>query len=365
MRRTHDRSTVGLALLLLTGLAVGVASPHVIIGRVPQGFTGAGGPITAWAGTGLDLAAVALIAAAVLGLDGLSGRLSRTGFGWRQLFVGPVVVAAVLAVVASIAAAGYLAADGPLTTKVPSMPAVAADQAEGPLGSRLLEMTTDAGTIGYRLAGREPGTVVRDLTGEGPPPSPLLAAAVKIAISDSDAASANATWDALADQGVGFVAFRGAATEPLVRRLDATAGMTRLSANGGLILWRVLPRDNAVSPSRLRLENDHGAALRSIPVTGGHGQTDAWVGAATLDRRLVVAEPAGWADRARVTFAGRELAAVSRGGQPAYLLPPSAGHLTITLAPTHVWWRWGQLGLLLIVLFLAAPFGSARSRRTS
>ena len=42
-----------------------------------------------------------------------------------------------------------------------------------------------------------------------------------------------------------------------------------------------------------------------------------------------------------------------------------AGHLTITLAPTWQWWRWGQLGLLLVVLFLAAPFGSVRSRRSS
>jgi hypothetical protein len=78
-----------------------------------------------------------------------------------------------------------------------------------------------------------------------------------------------------------------------------------------------------------------------------------------------VAEPAAWASRARVTFAGHELAGVAGGAQPSYVLPSSAGHLTITLAPTFHWWRWGQLGLLLVVLFLAAPFGSARSRRTS
>jgi len=333
------------------------------------------------------------------------------------LLSAPIVVAGVVAMVrrgtasramtmlALLAVTG-LAAKAPrggLTSTVPSMPAVAADQAGGPLGSRLLEMTTDAGTIGYRLVGSEPGAVVRDLTGAVPPPSPLLAAAVKIAVSDSDAASANAARDALADQGVGFVAFRGAPTEPLVRRLDATAGMTRLSANGGLILWRVLPRNSAVSSSRLRLEDAQGRPLRSIPVTGAHGQTSVWVGGATLfatspnavtptaatpgagtpgaatpgavtpkeatagglERRLVVAEPAGWAEQARVTFAGHVLAVVSSAGQPSYLLPSQAGRLTITLAPTYQAWRWGQLGLLLAVLFLAAPFGSARARRTS
>jgi len=72
-----------------------------------------------------------------------------------------------------------------------------------------------------------------------------------------------------------------------------------------------------------------------------------------------------WAEHARVTFAGQELAVVGGGAQPAYELPSSAGQLTITLAPAHQWWRWWQLGLLLVVLFLAAPFGSSRSRRTS
>jgi len=364
-RGAASRAMTMLALLALTGLAMGLAAPHVVIGRVPEGLSGVGGPITVWAGTGLDLAALALIAAVVLSVEGLSGRLARSGFGWRQILVAPVVVVAVVGVVASAAAVGWLGVGGPLTNTVSDLPAVAADQADGPLGSRLLEMTTDAGTIGYRLVGNEPGGVVRDLTGERPQPSALLAAAVKVAVSDRDSASANAARDALADQGVGFVGFRGSATEPLVRRLDATAGMTRLSANGGLILWRVLPRANAVSSARLRLQDGQGGLLRSIPVTGDHGQTDVWIGAAALGRRLVVAEPAGWARRARVTFAGQELSAVAQAGQPAYVIPPDAGQLRITLAPTFPWWRWGQLGLLLAVLFLAAPFGSARSRRTS
>ncbi len=364
-RGTASRAMTVLALLLLSGLALGLASPHLIIGRVPEGLAGAGGPVTGWAGTGLDLAAWALIAAAVLGLDGLSGRLSRSGFGWRQLLVAPVVAAAVLAVMASVVMTGWLAVGETLTKAVPSMPAVAADQAEGPLGNRLLELTSDAGTIGYRLVGSEPGTIVRDVAAEAAPSNALLAAAAKIAVSDRDVSFANATRDALADQGVGFVAFRGAATAPLVRRLDATAGMTRLSDSQGLVLWRVLPRGDAVSSARLRIEDPKGRPLQSIPVTGEHGQTDVALDATTTGRRLVVAEPAGWAEVARVTFAGRKLTAVGGGGQPAYDVPASAGQLTITLAPTQQRWRWGQLGLLLAVLFLAAPFGSARSRRKS
>ena len=377
-RGTASRAMTVLACVTVTGLALGVASPHVVIGLIPNGLAGAGGPISMWAGTGLDLAALALIAAAVLGVDGLSGRLSASGFGWRQILAGPVVASAVLSVLASVALAGWVGVGKVVTTKVPNMPAVAADQAESPLSNRLLELTNDGGTIDYRLIGREPGTVVRDLPVPSTSPDPVLAAAVRTAVDVRDANAVNAPRDGLADLGVGFVAFRGAVTDPLVRRLDSTAGMTRLSDSRGLILWRVQPRDHAVTSSRLRLEDARGVPLQSIPVTGDHGRTDVSVGAAstatagtaragtaTAGRRLVVAEPAGWEDHARVSFEGRELVAVGGRAQPTYDVPSAGGRLTITLEPTRPWWRLGQLGLLLVVLFLAAPFGSARSRRTS
>jgi hypothetical protein len=383
-RGAASRAMTVLAVVTVTGLALGLASPHVTIGRVPAGLAGAGGPVTAWAGTGLDLAALALIAAAVLGLNGLSGRLSRSGFGWRQVLVAPLVGAAVLGVVASLAAAGWSGVGQTLSADVSDTPAVAVDQAGGPLGSRLLELSSDAGTIGYRLVGREPGSLVRDLAGPVAPANPLLAAAVRTVLSEGDGASANAASLALAGQGVGFVSLRGPPTQPLVRRLDATAGMTRLGDSTGLILWRVLPGANVVSSSRLRLVDAEGDPLQSVAVTGDHGRTDVMLGAlvvakastgsvrpgavtrgeVTPGRRLVVAEPAAWADHARVTYAGRELAVLAGGDQPAYVLPPTAGRLTISIAPTQPWWRWCQLALLLGVLFLALPIGSSRSRTT-
>ncbi|MBE3075908.1 MAG: glycosyltransferase family 2 protein [Actinobacteria bacterium] len=368
-REVDSRAMTVLAVLTVGGLALGVASPHVIIGQIPQDLVGAGAPITVWAGTGLDIAALALIAAAVRGFDGLSGRLLQFGFGWRQILVPLVVTAAVVGLVVSMAMAGWFGVGETLSRTAPNTLAVAVDQADGPLGNRLLVMTRDADTIGYRLEGSEPGPVVRDLPGAVVVPDPLLAAAAKSTVRKSDATS-SAARDALADLGVGFVGFRGALTEPLVTQLDATAGMARLSDNQGVILWRVLPRGNAVTSSRLRLVDAKGAPLASVAVTGDHARTDVSVGPATMDapaggRRLVVAEPVRWAEHARVTFAGRELAAVAGGEQPTYLLPPKAGQLSITVAPTQQWWRWGQLGLLFIVLFLAVPFGSTRSRGAS
>ncbi|HEX7537483.1 MAG TPA: glycosyltransferase family 2 protein [Dermatophilaceae bacterium] len=367
-RRDADARTMTvLAVIAATGLALGVASPHVIIGRVPQDMAGAGAVITGWPGTGLDLAALALIAAALRGFARGVGWLSPSRFGWRRILVTSVASAAVLGVVASVAMAGWAGVGHALTVRRPDMPAVAADQARGPWGNRLLELTRGRDAIGYRLLGAEPGQVVRDLPGAEIGPDPLLAAAVKSAVGGTELTSANAAHHELADLGVGFVAFRGASTEPLVTQLDATAGMTRLSNNRGLILWRVLPRANVVASSRLRLVDAEGASLASIDVTGDHGRTDVGLttgGSPAAGRRLVVAEPRPWAEHARVTFAGRQLAAIPGTAQPTYPVPPGTGRLSITLPPVQPWWRWGQLGLLLVVLFLAAPFGSARSGRT-
>jgi len=369
-REVGSRAMTILAVLTACGLAMGVTSPHIIIALIPQDLAGAGAPITVWAGTGLDLAALALIAAALRGFGRASEQLQLFHFGWRQILFPVVVAASVLGVVASVAIATWFGVGKPLTPQVPNAPAVAADQAHGPLGNRLLTITRDAGTIGFRLIGAEPGPLVRDTPVAVVAQDPGSNAVVKSTIGAGDATSANAARDALADLGVGFVTFHGAPADPLITQLDATAGMTRLSNNNGLILWRVLPRDNTLGSSRLRLVDAQGVPSASVPATGDHGQTEFGIGSATLSasadgRRLVVAEPNRWAEHARVTFAGRGLAPVAGADQPTYQVPANAGQLDITLAPARPWWRWGQLGLLLAVLFLAAPFGSTRSVRTS
>jgi len=344
-----------------------VISPHIIIALVPQDLAGAGAPITVWAGTGLDLAALALIAAALRGFGRASDRLHLFHFGWRQILFPVVVAVSVLGVVSSMAIATWFGVGSALTPAVSSAPAVAVDQAHGLLGNRLLTITRVGGTIGFHLVGAEAGPLVRDLPLATVAQDPGLNAAVKSTVATGDSPSANTARDALADLGVGFVTFHGASADPLVAQLDATAGMTRLSSNNGLILWRVLPRDNTLGSSRLRLVDAQGIPLASVPVTGDHGQTEVAVGSVTLSgsadgRRLVVAEPNRWADHARVTFAGRRLAPVAGADQPTYRVPASAGQLDIALPPTNPWWRWAQLGLLLVVLFLAAPFGSNRAR---
>jgi hypothetical protein len=359
-----------LAVVAVVGLALGMASAHVVVAHIPQDLAGAGGPITGWAGTGLDVAALALVAAALLGLKRGSGGLSQARLSWRRPVVPLVVMAAVLGVVASMGMAGWLGLGETLNRSSSDVPAVAVEQANGPGGARFLALTREGDTIGYRLVGAEPGNVVRDLPVPVVVPDPLLAAAVQSVVGEADVTAPDAARNALADLGVGFVGFHGASTEPLVTQLDATAGMIRLSNSHSQILWRVLPRENTAGPSRLRLVGVQGEPVASIPVTGDHGRTGVDLGPLTpadaglAGRRLVVAEPQQWAEHARVRFAGHELKAIAGADQPTYLVPPTAGRLSIAIPPSHQRWRWAQLGLLGAVLFLAAPFGAGRTRRS-
>jgi hypothetical protein len=175
--------------------------------------------------------------------------------------------------------------------------------------------------------------------------------------------------DALADLGVGFVAVRAAADDPLTRILDASAGLTRLGSTADQTLWRVVARPSAaapdvpVPPSRVRLDNGSAQPIQEVPVDGPHGAVSQDLSVAGSGRQAVFAESPEWAAHAVVTFGGQVLAPVSGTGPPTYLLPAAAGRLEADLPPAHQRWFLAQLALLAAVVFLAIPFGTRRSRR--
>ena len=354
-----------LGLAALSGLAAAIAAPHVTVGRSAGGTA-----LTPWSGTGVDVLALALLAAAVLGLDGLGGRLARHGFGWRQVLAAPTIV---LAVTAALGAGVLLVLDGvpgPLHVGGVRVPAVAADQANSALANRLLVLATQGRSITYRLVGAEAASPARDAGAPARSQPASLARDVQQVLADTTPATANRPHDRLADLGVGFVAFRGPASSAVVRRLDATAGLTRLGDSQRMLLWRVLPAsgaraDTAVPPARARLEDTSGRPVDTVDVSGDHGALSTRLPGSAAPRRLVLAEPASWARHATVRFAGQRLTALAGAAQPTYDLPMAAGRLTVVVEPAHHWWRRGQLGLLALVVFLAVPIGTRRSRRAS
>jgi GT2 family glycosyltransferase len=365
-----------LALMGLVGLAVALAAPRVTLGTIPEGMSGAGEPITAWPGTGLYVYALALIGAALLGADQLPVRRS-TG-GWPAVLRWPVAAAVIAAVVGSGAWTAWHSFGSSLSAWSDPRPAVAVDQAENTLANRMLLLDSDDGEIAYQLVGREAGPVARDLPATRPAHEGL-ATAVGALFAQGAAPGELAPARDLAAQAIGFVGLRAEPTDPRIRALDATAGLSRLGEHNGIVFWRVLPGGGAaeaagqtesgargsepsaaLAPSRARIATEAGEA--AVPVRGDHGRlaTDVVVPAGA---RLVLAEPADWVRHARVTIDGDVLAPDTAAAQPSYALPAGPGRLAVEVLPQHQLWLWAQGALLGLVVFLAVPFGNRGGRR--
>ena len=355
-----------LALLALAGLAFGLAAPHLHLGAVPEGLAGAGEPITAWPGTGLLVYVLALVAAALLGADRLPVR--RSAGGWLAVARGPVGAAVVVAVLASTGWTAWKAVGTELSAWDDPRPAVAIDQAEGGLSNRMLLLEPDGDQVRYELLGREVSGVARDLplTADQQPDRAVLAGVVGRLFEQGGSPDAPEPAAALASHAVGFVGLRAEETDPAIRTLDATAGLSRLGQHDGVMFWRVLPdkaAEGTLAPSRARLVDAKGATT-AVTVLGDHSRTATPL-SPTRGSTLVLAEPLEWTAHARVTYDGAVLRSVADADQPTYALPARAGKLVIQVLPTDPQWRWAQLALLLVVAFVALPFGGRAPRSRS
>jgi GT2 family glycosyltransferase len=359
----RSAATTFLALLALLGLAAGLAAPHLHLGTVPEGLPGSGGPITAWSGTGLLVYVMALIAAALLGADRLP--LRRAEGGWLAVARWPVGVAVVLAVLAGAGWTAWKAVGTELSAWDDPRPAVAIDQAEGELSNRMLLLEPDGDQVRYQLLGREVSGVARDLPlgADRQPDRAPVAETVGRLFEQGGSPDAQEPAAALADQAVGFVGLRAEPTDPAIRTLDATAGLSRLGQHDGVLFWRVMPHqaaEDTIAPSRARLVDAKGIST-DVRVLGDHGRTSAPL-SPTPGSSLVVAEPPEWTAHTRVTYDGVVLRPVAGADQPTYTLPAKTGKLVVDVLPTDEPWRWAQLALLLVVAFVALPFGGPAPR---
>jgi len=360
---SRGRAATALAALALVGLAAGLAAPRVELGTVPVGFEHAGAPVTAWAGTGLMVMALALLAAALLGADGLPVRQS-TG-GWVALLRWPVGLAVVVAVVCALAWTSANTLGKTLHAWSDPRPAVAVDQADGTLANRMVLLDPEGRGLAYRLLGREVGDVARSLPAvdEPLPDSDAVGSAIGGLFEQGAAPGELHPARDLAQLAVGFVGLRADPSDPRIRTLDATAGLSRLGEHDGYLFWRVLPGGgdpgtDAVAPSRAQVLTAKSA--QSLPVEGEHGRLHTKV-TVPRDAMLSMAEPAGWTQHATVTVDGRTV--VADGDTAAYPLPAGHHTLEVTVRPTHPTWLIAQGLALLVALFLALPFGNRASRR--
>ncbi len=339
------RVLLGVWALGLLGLAAALAAPLVTVSRTPDG------PLHPFAGTGLLLLAAATLTSAVAGADGLGRRLAAHRFGWRQLVLAPIVVAAVAAPLAASFSWAWPpgpAADPPvLRLESATVPAVAQDGESGPSALRTLVIAGRGQDVTYDLHGREPGPWARGLAQPG---DQRVADAVSVLVGPAP------STDRLAALAVGFVVVRSSAPPRVAAALDTLAGLTRLGATRSTSLWRVQQPAGRVTIAT-------GRHLVDVPVTGPHAAVDTRIAASSAVRRLVLAEPAspGWQAR----LDGRSLAPVSDPAVPwrqAFALPAGGGHLVVGhVDPVRRWWLLGQGALAVALLLLALP-GLRRER---
>lgn len=371
-RRGGSWLLVACGALGLTGLGLALVLPRVVVatGTAATASAGLDGPLAHWSGTGIDLLAIAALVAALHGADGVAARLSQHGFGWRQLLLAPLSLAALMATVATATLLVLNPVDGPVRRDAGGLlPAVAVDQADGPMATRTLVLTaTDSAAdgIGYRLVGAEIGDPA--LTLPLPTAEPLVAAAAQaLAAPPSDVTASNAA-QTLLRLGIGFVVATRPVPEAFAQQLDTTTGITRLGESGTYALWRVEATTPAAGssgaaataqpPARVRIVDSGGQLVQDVPVAGPNARVDTSVPAGQSGRLLVLAEPPSGVWRA--TLDGVRLPRTTVGGLQAFTLPAVGGHLVVRstddrqrLIPLQ--------GIALVVIgLLALPVGRRR-----
>ncbi|MBD3780710.1 MAG: glycosyltransferase [Micrococcales bacterium] len=385
--------------------AVGVGAALVAV-RVVVGDDD-GTAVTGWAGAGASVAAAGLLTAAVVGTRGLSARLGRATFGWRQLTA--VAVAAVVVVLPLVAWGGWAldvrhgTASELRTMDRAVVPAIGRQTQQSEDAPRVLALTpSDDGRVtewqllrgdGPRVLDDAAATRTAGLDGPLGDPSAaeadeataeVQAAVGRLSVGSSTDVAAQLAALAVADVLVpplpadrsGEVAAQQARAS-LIGRLDSTPGLERITDGRSGVIWRVQPSADASSGTAVtawaRLVPDAGAVRDAERLTGDGaeavpaqpgvvGRVDTRIGPGDEGRLLVLAERSdrGW----RATLDGRPLRAVDDGWRQTFEVGASGGRLVVVHdAPGETAWTVAQVVVGVLALLLALPVRRRRAGR--
>ncbi len=344
----RGRIVLALAVVALSGLILAGWAPLLLL--TPAGWP----PLTPWAGIGVTLVWFAVVAAPLAAVDALPGQLAQHGFGWRQLFVAPIVLIAILGpLLAAVAWASRGTAD-PLSSSLSTqLPAVATEAAR--TGTRTLVLESVAGQWRYHLAGAEAGSLARDLPlVERQSDSQRLAQRQlrEIVAELLGPSSSSTAASQLPQFAVGWILLRTPVPVREAERIDQIPQVSRVGRSVAGQLWRVGPAV-AQQATRAAIVPENGPAL-PLATGSGHVRIDTQVPAGQR-RRVVLAEVASGSWNA--TWDGEPLPGESRpqAWQQSFVIPPTAGRLQIESVPTWPWWRIGQSLLVALLVLIALP----------
>ena len=324
-----------------------------------------------WPGVALQVAALAILTAALVAASGARTRLVQSSFGWRQLTASLIAVAAAAAPVATGFAWLVRGADDPLhrTTATVLPPFAAAELAASP-GLRALVLVPAAdGRVAYQLGSARGAS----LEVSGLHPSDGQVDALDAVVADLASPRGSDAAEALSTRAVRYVAVRRSPLSADIERvLDTQAGLVRRTTTTTVVLWQVLapaarlqvlPKDlaqAAASGSRAPSRD----LLRSAPPTAlaaGREGARTTIAPGEAGRVLVLADAVDshW----HATVDGKALRPQRAWGwAQAFSVPTGGGDLVLSYSQTS---RHAaltvQVVLVVVVAVLSAP--GARRRR--
>src|SRR5450830_1110544 len=362
-----------------------------------------GGAVHGWPGSGLSFAGAGLLAAAVIGTDGLSVRLARSSFGWRQPGAVLLAVVVVAAPVATLGAWSWQARAGDATGLAALdrrvVPAVGQQAQASPTASRVLALTAGAEGVltwqllrgdGPQLVDESAAVRARGLGGTREDARIVAPDAATAEVEDLVARlGSGSSGDVSSDLSVLAVAdvlvppatggADAAARAQLVGRLDSTAGLERITANSSGVIWRVQPTTVAGAAgapvvswwARLVTARTGGAvgpsaqataASAAVAIASDGRSVHARIPAGAAGRLIVLAEraDAGW----HATLDGHALRSVSGGWRQTFEVGADGGRLVVELrAPNRVPWLVAQGVVGLLTVLLAIPVRRRKAGR--
>lgn len=380
----------GVAAGLASATAVGLVDVAVSDGTVVRG----------WSGAGVSFAAAGLMTAALLGVQGIRGRLARSSFGWRQpgaVFVGLVAGTVVVATLGGWAWQARTEGVGGLEALDRLVvPAVGQQSQAAPQSSRVLLLAADQdGVVSWQLV-RGDGVLLVDqsaavwtrtvqgaLRGAVPVEADVAEAGLSAVVARLAAATSGDVAADLAGFAVGDVllppvperfegedveavrAERTAARAELSARLDSTTGLERITESAAGTIWRVqsvgATPDEAPAETVSSWARVVGADGDDLVASDGRTVTTE-VAAGDADRRLVLAERAdqGWT----ATLDGRPLRAVPDDWRQAFALGAEGGDLVVAYhRADRTPWLVIQGTVLLLTVLLALPVRRRKAGR--
>lgn len=352
VRERRAGAALGLWGVAVAGYALALASARGF-GTLPEGF----------AGVPLAVTGAALVGAAVLAADGVRERLAARSFGWRQPVAALLALAAVLAPLVGVASWVRRGAAGPLDRRVPAaLPAAAVAQLDRAPGSRVLWLRPEApDRVSYVLSlPVGPNLADADLPQPGAATRVLDRLVADLAVPRGSNAA-----EGLATYAVRYVAVPDPVPLWLANALDAQAGLSRVTFQGDVRVWRTLTPASRLSvvPAELAAQAKDGRfatrdQLRltpTEPLPGARGPAGVTVPPGDPGRVLALSERAhrGWV----ATLDGDPLRRVTLWGwAQGFELPASGGRLELRHDTSRRTSSLAVQGVLLVVaIVLAAP----------